>query len=142
MKFLFKQKYLISLIFFTFILVMLQINLAEGIKGFPFLFGDQKEAIFDWWSFEHILVGVMVGLLVVKIDGDLYKSTKQFVFLILAIAVGWEIFELLMEYGRIDLSIIHWRNGYENWANRLIGDPLMNTLGAIISFKIDSFLKK
>lgn len=122
-------------VFFITVLAIIQIYLVQE-GGIPFLFGDQKEAIFDWWSLEHLLVGFIIGSFFIKTKFLFTKNIKKFVLIILILAFGWEIFEIMMEYGKVDLTIAQWKNGHEHWLNRFLRDPVMNTLGSLLAYKI------
>lgn len=49
------------------------------------------------------------------------------------LALIWEAMELAMEAGWCGQGVAEWKHGFEHWGNRFVGDPLMVTIGGLIS---------
>ena len=111
--------------------VILQYHYA-GKTGFPRLFGNRDIAIFDLWSFWHMCGGI---LLASSLSGRLRKYPFVLLSVIIWIAFLWEITEILMEARYFGAGIAHWKGGFEHWANRIIGDPLLAVIGAKIAMR-------
>lgn len=110
------------------------------------LWGLKTIALFDVWTFEHILSGVSVGNLVKKkhkksllphILQAKQPAILQYadILLVLLIAFAWEALEHYLEMGIAGQQVAYWFQGVEHWSNRLISDPLMLVLGYMIAKK-------
>lgn len=104
--------------------------------NFPLLFGERSNAIFDLWSLQHCMSGVILGALITTIKPSLKKRRIVFFAYILTVAYLWELLELTMELGWFGHSIASWKGGFEHWGNRLMGDPVMVLIGGFISLKL------
>ena len=115
------------------------------------IWGVKTEAIFDVWTFEHILTGLSVGSIVIfnnkKSLGTLlsnakdkilhskqvdYIKYKYDIIFVMMIAYIWETVEHYLETGLGGEWLEYWFQGVEYWPNRLISDPLMLVLGYLI----------
>lgn len=118
------------------------------------LWGLKTTAIFDVWTFEHILSGVSVGTGVIAynkknigtalaaVSENLLHPKKASILkhkydilVLLLIAFAWEAVEFYLETGLLGARVEYWFQGVEFWANRLISDPLMLVLGYWIALK-------
>lgn len=95
------------------------------------LFGDKSEAIFDIWSCEHILTGIMLTYLLTF----LFPRKKSNLEMLLILSLTWECIEHYLEEGLLGNTIKNWFAGTEYWANRIIGDNCMMILGYFIYIK-------
>ncbi len=106
-------------------------------------FGWKTVAIFDVWTFEHILSGLSIGSLVALQNNKVFDSklglssaqvvTKYFDLVgVLLLAFAWETLEHYLETGLAGQRVEYWFQGVEFWANRLIADPLALVLGYYI----------
>lgn len=91
----------------------------------PTLFGDKTTALFDFWSCQHLLSGMVFGAL--------FGDHRRMIFLLVIAGYSWETAEWAMESGLAGSTIEHWKAGYECWLNRLLCDPLLAIIGALIS---------
>ena len=92
------------------------------------LFGDKTSAVFDIWSIEHLINGIILTFILNKIFLD---RKYTFVFLLL-ISCFWECLEHYLEEGLCGSKIQNWFAGTEYWGNRLFGDNLMVILAYFI----------
>ena len=125
-----------------------------SVAMFEILFGLKTVAVFDAWTFEHILSGLSVGSAVLlynnKHISDLLSAVKHELIhphklsrfkyrydLILILALGylWETLEHYLEVGLAGAGVEYWFQGVEFWPNRLLSDPLMLVLGYMIAKK-------
>ena len=125
------------------------------------IWGVKTVALFDVWTFEHILSGISVGSAVKKnnkkalkrfIEGfgqavrsGEYKKIKNLfhrqkhhslhfdLMGVLFLAYAWETVEHYLETGLAGQWVEYWFQGVEFWGNRLITDPLMLVLGYYIA---------
>ncbi len=116
------------------------------------IWGVKTQAIFDVWTFEHILSGISVGTGVMihnkKYLGRLLDTFKEKVLhqkqisfikykydlmLVLLLAYVWETIEHYLETGLAGGWVEFWFQGVEMWANRLISDPLMLVFGYFLA---------
>jgi class 3 adenylate cyclase len=104
---------------------------AAGSAGPPRLVGDRTVALLDLWSIQHFCAGVLVGALLCR--GAPQCNDMRFVLAILALALAWEAMELAMEAGWLGPAVSAWKDGFEHWGNRFIGDPLMVLGGALVA---------
>lgn len=91
----------------------------------PVFFGDKTVAIFDLWSCQHLLSGILFAAV--------FRNHRRMMFLLLIAAFSWEAAEWAMESGLAGATIGHWKAGHEFWLNRLLCDPLLAVIGAQIS---------
>ena len=98
----------------------------------PSFFGDEKSSLFDLWSIQHFLAGVLIGSLFLSPkDSSIKKERWQKIIpFILFIAFGWEALEIYLEKGII---FAEW-NSFEHWTNRIITDPLTALVGGVIGY--------
>lgn len=128
-------KFVVALIFPGFLAV---IYFWIGDATIPKLFGDKKEAVLDTWTLQHFFSGVityplihfMVFGTVTKIKLN-WRSKLELALVTCLLAYVWEVFELVLEVGRLDSAISIWKNGVEHWSNRMIGDPVAMFAGAL-----------
>lgn len=92
------------------------------------LFGDKTVALFDIWSIEHLMVGIVLAFVLNKFA----SNKKENLLWLLLISVFWECCEHYFEEGLLGGKIQNWFAGTEYWANRLIGDNLVLILGYFI----------
>ena len=101
--------------------------------------GLKDVALFDLWSFIHILAGISIGFLVILMTRKwkIKKKEKMKInfIILLSIIFFWEILEYLFEIGVFGLSIMNWFYGTEFFLNRLIIDPSTFLLGSFIIYK-------
>jgi len=99
----------------------------------PLKYGNRENAMLDMWSVEHLLWGVvaMASLKLVMPKA----SVAKLLALTLCVAYAWEAIEYSMELGVLGSGISQWKRGFENWSNRLIGDPLLVLLGGYVQVK-------
>ena len=105
--------------------------IATGGFDRPLLLGDRTEAAFDLWSVQHFCAGILLGALLMR-TALASAPWKAFLLFSLAVALVWEATELAMEAGWFGAAISTWKDGFEHWSNRLVGDPLMVTSGGLI----------
>jgi hypothetical protein len=107
----------------------------------PMLIGDRAEAIFDMWSLQHFGSGILFGALVMRIGLPHFAARKDMAAAAILFAFGWEGMELAMEAGYFGQAVASWKGGFEHWGNRLVGDPLMVTIGALTASRFASAWK-
>ncbi|HLG24465.1 MAG TPA: hypothetical protein VI564_06065 [Candidatus Nanoarchaeia archaeon] len=117
-----------------------------------YLWGLKTVAIFDFWTFEHILSGISIGhavkkdnrkhiLRIHKNAPHSHKSAIRFDLVgVLFLGYLWEAIEHYLESGLLGEKIKYWFQGVESWPNRLIADPLMLVLGYYLSLKYPKFV--
>lgn len=104
--------------------------------GLPNLFGDKGDSFLDIWSFQHFLVGIVLGFFIAEVA----KDKSETLYTVVGVAYFWEGQEISGELGlgMFDLPPIaaatEWLGGVEHWSNRLIADPLLVTLGGILGW--------
>ena len=64
----------------------------------PLLIGDRTEALFDLWSFQHFISGILIGAVLLHL-WRVPPSWRKFTLLVLLLALLWEATELAMEAG-------------------------------------------
>lgn len=104
----------------------------------PLLFGDRSEAIFDLWTFQHLFSGIIIGSMLKYVGKN---DHWEFLLIALILALTWEATELAMELGVFGQAVAHWKNGFEHWGNRFIGDPMSVVLGALMARRFSSVWK-
>lgn len=129
----------LAIIILLAILPVLHINAAHR-ADIPLIWGDRTEAIFDLWSFQHILSGILISL-IASATLPSRISRRKFLLVILLVALSWEAIELSIEIGFFGQTASQWKRGFEHWGNRFIGDPAMVMLGSIIAPKLKSVWK-
>lgn len=105
------------------------------------LFGIKTSALLDYWTIIHVLSGIILGFIIIKISNK-YKIKNRLNFLIISlllIAYTWEIIELFAELGIYGLPIQQWFYGIELPLNRLIIDPLSLLIGGLIISKNNNY---
>ncbi|MCX6785099.1 MAG: hypothetical protein NTV81_04200 [Candidatus Komeilibacteria bacterium] len=107
-------------------------KLAGHQDRFKF-FGHKSEAMFDLWSVQHFLSGIIVVWLIFQ-KGPWTGFIDKFGWLLAVcfIAYLWEFIEIFMEAGYFGKTIAIWKDGFEHWSNRFISDPLTAVLGGIV----------
>ena len=90
--------------------------------------GDKTVAVFDIWSIEHLMMGVILSYAINKIS----SNRKVNLLVLLLISFFWECVEHYLEEGLLGFKIQNWMAGTEYWGNRLIGDNLLMILGYLI----------
>lgn len=131
--------FLITTILLT-ILPALHILASHTAPNLPFLVGDRSEAIFDLWSIQHLLSGIIIGSALTYFYTT-RLNWQKFALLMLVFALTWEATELAMESGWCGQAVSNWKRGFEHWGNRFIGDPLMVTIGGLITRRYKSAWK-
>lgn len=115
---------------------------------FEIIWGLKTEALFDVWSFEHIVAGISCGCAVMtsnrksigKVISHVCDSVmpqrkkakiwhKHDLIFVLLLAYAWEAWEHYFEIGLAGETVAYWFQGVEFWGNRLITDPLMLVFG-------------
>ena len=108
------------------------------------IWGVKTVAIFDVWTFEHLLSGLSIGALAVRCNTKIFEhklninslniKTRYFdiIFVLLA-AYAWETVEHYLESGLAGDVVAYWFQGVEFWANRIISDPLITVVGYYIA---------
>lgn len=113
--------------------------------------GHKTLAWFDVWSIEHFISGItiygFVSLVVqrtnigTKIFGYNNINNSLKLLILLAIAYIWEVTEHYLENGTSGIdAITYWFQGVEFWGNRLITDPLLMILGALLVIRYKLFI--
>lgn len=108
------------------------------------LWGLKTHALFDIWSFEHLLSGVSIGHLVCQCNNSVVSklfwkqrySNRMYYFDIIGVlflAYLWETTEIYLEMGVVGEAVQYWFHGIEFWANRIICDPIVTLAGYLIS---------
>ena len=104
------------------------------------LWGNKTVAVFDFWSIEHLLAGMTLGIMVQFIRRKIYQGshedlTARFmeISLLFAISFFWEVIEHYLELGLAGDAVTYWFAGEEYWANRIISDPLLVYGGYLVS---------
>jgi len=107
------------------------------------LWGLKTVAVFDVWTYEHILSGLSVGNLVKNsnkkhlkkhypnLKVNIFTKYRFDIVLLLCIGFLWEAVEYYLEQGLAGKAVEFWFQGVEFWPNRLIADPLMLVIGYI-----------
>lgn len=98
----------------------------------PFVIGDRTQAMFDLWSLQHFCGGILIGALLARFR-PLPSGWRAFALAVGAIALSWEAAELAMEAGVFGAGVSRWKDGFEHWSNRLVGDPLLVVCGALVA---------
>lgn len=93
------------------------------------LFGDKATSVFDVWSFEHLLSGISIGVLLRRFIAD----RRQHLLALGLVAFAWETLEHYLEEGLLGHAVELWFHGVEFWANRLLADPAMMFVGLAIA---------
>jgi hypothetical protein len=99
----------------------------------PAFVGDRSEAIFDLWSLQHFCAGVLLGAILLRCKFLRLETWKELAVAAALFAFAWEAAELAMEAGLFGQVVASWKDGFEHWSNRLFGDPLTVTSGALIA---------
>ncbi len=118
------------------------------------IWGLKTTALFDVWTFEHILSGISCGSAVMiankKSIGTVIHNVcdsvipqkrkaqiwhKHDLIFVLCIAYVWETIEHYLETGLAGDAVAFWFQGVEMWGNRIITDPLMLVFGYWIAKK-------
>lgn len=114
-------------------------------------FGLKTIAWFDIWSIEHFLSGVsiltfskFISHKMVLTNKDISLENINFKFYlsyIFCISYIWESIEFYLEAGYTNNeAITFWFQGVEFWGNRLITDPMLTVLGAVIGLRYHKIL--
>ena len=102
------------------------------------IFGIKTISLIDYWTIIHILSGIIIGFLLLKLQKEENANNKIIIsniIAILSLAFAWEIIEYLGEIGVFGNIIKTWLYGIEYLPNRLIIDPLSILLGFFIVLK-------
>jgi hypothetical protein len=111
------------------------------------IWGFKTVALFDVWTFEHILGGLSIGAIVKKdnqkhiknihrhADPKHRSAIRMSVIAVLFCAYIWEAVEHYLEQGLAGKAVEFWFQGTEFWGNRLITDPLMLVVGYFFILK-------
>lgn len=105
----------------------------SGRQGRFSFFGHKSSAMFDLWSIQHFLSGIIVSWLIFRLVAwTSFSNQFGWLFIICCVAYIWEFFEVFMEAGYFGQKIAVWKDGFEHWSNRFISDPLTAVLGAMV----------
>jgi hypothetical protein len=130
----------LATIILLIVLLVLHISVSHRFD-LPLLFGDKREAIFDLWSLQHFCSGILIGSLLACVIDASKTAWRKFALIVLVLALSWEATELAMESGLFGQAIMNWKNGYEHWTNRFVGDPLLVILGGLLTRRYKSAWK-
>ena len=108
------------------------------------IWGFKTIAIFDVWTFEHLLSGISIGALAAAYNNKIFKNkvdissrdikTRYFdLILVLLAAYSWETVEHYLEVGLLGDVVAYWFQGVEFWPNRILSDPLITVVGYYIA---------
>lgn len=136
-KWFWKQNYILILSVIPLILIMIvsEISSIHRTIVIPHLFGDQRTSLFDLWSIQHFLAGVLIGSLLITPKYERTKKWQLMLPLTIFLAFAWEAIEMYIESGGIEVLQSFW-NQREHWSNRLVSDPLMVIGGGILGYII------
>jgi len=98
------------------------------ISLMPSFFGGQAEALFDLWSVQHFLAGVLLGSLFLSSKKDKEEKWQTIIPFVIFLGILWEAVELILEFEGL--------SGYEHWTNKMITDPLFVLFGGIVGYII------
>ncbi len=104
------------------------------------LWGLKTVAVFDAWTFEHLVAGISIGAIArkcnrrvfenrLKIDQEKISTSYFDLIAVLLVAYMWESIEHYLEIGIAGQTVKYWFYGVEYWANRLVADPLLLVAG-------------
>lgn len=103
------------------------------------LFGDKTTSWFDIWSIEHLFSGFGLSSLARRLIDPEHRSIpskrmRSIALVTLVLALAWECIEHYIEEGvTTSDQITYWFQGVEFWGNRLLTDPFIVVLGAILA---------
>jgi len=95
------------------------------------IWGVKTTALFDAWSFEHLVAGMSVGILV-RLVNRREDSVRLDLVTCLFLAYLWETIEHYLESGLAGAAVCYWFQGVEFWANRVLADPMLTVAGMMI----------
>ncbi|MBU4480013.1 hypothetical protein KKG48_01030 [Patescibacteria group bacterium] len=121
--------FLILSLILLFLIILLQ---PQQMSLVPIFFGDSKIAMFDLWSIQHFLTGVLIGSLLLNSENRETKKWQKIIPFILFLALGWELAEIYLETGVV---LKNW-TGFEHWTNRMIADPFVTLMGGITGYSV------
>lgn len=112
------------------------------------LWGLKTVAMFDVWSFEHVLSGVSVGSLIKNDNARCLAAAplsdrirlRIDLIAVLFVAYLWETVEHYLETGLAGEKVEYWFQGVEAWTNRIISDPLLLVVGYFIASRYPSLV--
>lgn len=117
---------------FVLITFLIHRKLA-GHQGWFEFFGHKSLAIFDLWSIQHFLSGIIASWLIFRLVAwTSFSNQFGWLFTICLVAYLWEFVEVFIEAGYFGQKAAVWKDGFEHWSNRFISDPLTAVLGAIV----------
>lgn len=104
------------------------------------IWGFKTVAAIDFWTLEHFLSGMSIGMLVMSFHARFFSKhfnleekdikTRYFdIVVVLLLAYVWEVIEHYLEVGLAGAVVEYWLQGVEYWINRLICDPLVTVAG-------------
>jgi hypothetical protein len=105
------------------------------------IWGLKTVALFDVWSFEHLIGGITVGAIIIFFlkQNPKNKILKPIIFLFLA--YFWEFIEYNLELGVSHINVVtYWFQGVEFWGNRLITDPMLGLIGYFIALNYKRYI--
>ncbi|MDH4330895.1 MAG: hypothetical protein OEV93_05090 [Candidatus Moranbacteria bacterium] len=126
---------ILSLIPLLAIMIVSEISSIHRTAVIPNFFGDQKTSLFDLWSIQHFLAGVLIGSLLITPKYERTKKWHIMLPLTIFLAFAWEAVELYLESGGIEAVQSFW-NQREHWSNRLVSDPIMVIGGGVLGYII------
>ncbi|MDD9912939.1 MAG: hypothetical protein OXR68_05245 [Alphaproteobacteria bacterium] len=115
------------------------------------LWGHKTIAFLDFWTLEHILSGVSVGMLSIYFsryllehlqsplhiqNGDFKKSVVTLhITILLMLAFSWEMLEHYLETGLAGEGVEYWFQGVEHWSNRILSDNIAILFGYFLGMR-------
>jgi len=97
------------------------------------LWGHKQVAILDIWSSQHLLTGILLGMLLSTLSRRFPENQllSRGTFLVLFLAYLWEGTEYLLETAAPGI-VTHFMGGVEYFWNRFLADPLIVFGGAVL----------
>ena len=119
---------ILSLIPLALIIFFHQQQSQPGVNLMPVLFGEQAKALFDLWTIQHFLAGVLLGSLFLSPKKDKEKKWQTIIPFVIFVGFAWEAVELILEFEGL--------SGYEHWTNKMITDPIFVLVGGVVGYLI------
>jgi hypothetical protein len=112
------------------------------------IWGHKTQALFDIWTFQHLLTGIFLSLVIhhiiiwktkspnIRVNKIFYNVFQKFdILTVLFFAYSWELLEYYFELGLFGSRIAYWFAGSEFWVNRFLFDPFIVLGGYILGKK-------
>jgi hypothetical protein len=103
----------------------------------PDIFGERQTAMFDLWSCQHFIFGIIIGSFLLWQASQIINTWYKLVLVMFLVALCWESTELALEYGLFGQAFSEWKLGFEHWGNRFVADPIMVVSGSLVAKKYD-----